>query len=326
MHNTRYIALLLPFCLGACTLDAFVYNPRHCSTVGPSTCEDAESEWNKVCTPCDEDYDWGKNYTWIEGTLKPGQTVRAIDAATVKRISHKTKDGKATLDVYIIPSHGQVPALAQTTVLFNHGNFGGIEHYMPRLRFVHEAGYNIVVWDYRGYGKSEPNQTGTPDEFLSDAREIQQLAKTLSPDPQKIIVYANSLGTIPALEMAVTERPCALMLEVPFTSMAQIQTSNTGLTLPESTLSSGEYQNTEKIKSYDGPLLVMHGTKDTFFPLEDVRRFYDHAPGPKTLWVVNGAGHGIQGGGVPEAGLDAYFETMTSFLAEKAPGCLTENP
>ena len=324
MNRLLLAVLVLPLLPGCLDLDGFVYGAVHCSTVGPDTCEDSrfDNDWDRACVPCEEPYDWTRDYDWIEGTLDEGTPdVRPIET-DVEQLWIVPDDNLAALDTYVIPSHGEVPELANTTILYNHGNYLGIEHYLPRVRFLHEAGYGVIVWDYRGYGKSTPEETPTTDQFLADAHTALARAKELAPDPDKIIVYANSLGGIPAVEMSVAEPPCALMLEAGFTSMSRISRSNSTTSFGESFLSQNKFDNVAKLEGYADPLLVMSGDEDNFFPIEDQRALYDAAEGPKSFWVAVGAKHGISNGGVPEVGLTPYYEAMSRFLRDTAPSCL----
>ncbi len=308
---------------GCLDLDGFVFNPIHCSTVGPDTCEDSGlPTWDQACVPCEEEYDWGRSYDWIDGTLDAGTpNVRAI-TTDVQRSTLTTDDGEAELDVYLVPSHGEVAALADTTVLYNHGNYMGIEHYAPRVRFLHEAGYTVIAWDYRGFGKSTPEGAPTTDQFLADAHTMRAYAESLAPDPDRVVVYANSLGGIPAVEMSLEDPPCAMVLEAPFTSMSRISQSNSTVSMGESFFSTNRFDNIAKMHGYSGPLFVMVGEEDNFFPVEDAQEIYDAAAGPKEWWVVPGAKHGISNGGVPEAGLTPYFDELRTFFEQTAPGCL----
>ena len=182
------------------TLDSFVFNPIHCSTVSSATCEEKE-ERSRACTPCDEAYDVGKEYGFFEGVFEDPTQPRPIADEFIEQQTFSTSDGVAELDLYFIRSHGEDPSLANTTILYNHGNYAGIETYLARIRALHEMGFNILVWDYRGYGKSMPETTPSPTEFLSDALEIRALANTLAPDPDKIVIYGFSLGAIPSTEV-----------------------------------------------------------------------------------------------------------------------------
>jgi len=315
--------LIVATSVGCLDLDGFVYNPVHCSTVGPDTCEDSgRPTWDQACVPCEEEYDWARDYDWIAGTLDDGTPdVRPV-ATAVERSTITTEDGEAELDVYVLPSHGEDPLLADVTVLYNHGNYLGIEHYAPRVRFLHEAGYRVVVWDYRGFGKSTEGAPNT-DQFLADAHTFLDYAEgDLGVDLSRAVVYANSLGGIPAIEMSLDERPCAVMLEAAFTSMSAISRANSTTSFGESMFSQNRFDNIEKIADYAGPLMVLAADEDNFFPLEDQQALFDNAPGPKEMWIAEGAKHGIANGGVPEVGLTPYFAAMRSFLQNTAPACV----
>jgi pimeloyl-ACP methyl ester carboxylesterase len=305
-------------------LDFLIHNGRHCSIVEEETCADGDY-WDLICTSCEDEYDWNREFEWMESTVSNGETIRGIDPTTITSLDFETEDGAGTLDAYFIPAHGENEALAQTTILYNHGNFAGIEHYLPRIQMLHEWGVNILVYDYRGYGKSTPDGHPSPDQFLADARLALSTLRESAPDPQKLIIYANSLGAIPAVEQAISaeEPPCALFMEAAWTSMRQNAQAFATTNLPGGFLSQGKFENDEKIKRYDGPVFYMHGSVDIKFTIEHVEENHNNAPGPKDLWILEGINHGISNGGVPEAGITEYYDKMFSFLNEKASSCLT---
>ena len=325
MKLITLISALMLIVSGCFDLDGFVHNPRHCSSVGTDTCEDESEFWDKVCVPCEEAYDFGLTYPWMESTLTEGQTVRSIPPEAILQTTITTTDGVGSLDAYFIESHGENVALKDTTIIYNHGNYAGIEPYIPRLQFLYDAGYNIFVWDYRGYGKSLPDSAPSPSEFIADAQQIREHVKTIAPDPSKIIVYAFSLGGIPAVEMAVADEPCALLLEAPFTSMGLIAKGNSTLSFNDTFFSQGHFNNVRKLDGYTGAVLLMIGTNDIKFTLDDQREVFRGITGPKELWTLDGVNHGIANGGIPEAGLTAYQEKMQTFLESNASACLSTN-
>lgn len=309
--------LLLTGCM---TLDTLVHNPRHCSTVGASTCQDVADPWNKVCLPCEDEYDWERDHDWMDGTLDEGDAIRPVPPERVHDYVLETTDGVGELDVVVLDSHGENPATAGLTILYNHGNYAGLEHYAPRVRMLHEAGFRVVTWDYRGYGRSMPAQAPDGPTFLRDASEVLDFTLgDLATAPDSLVVYANSLGAIPAVEQALLRPGCALILEVPFPGITPTGEDATGLHLPASYFTSNEFENTEKIRDYEGPLLVLVGELDDKFPVETEWAFVDNAGGPAELVVFEGAHHGISNVGVPETGFRAYAETIEGFLADH--GC-----
>lgn len=306
--------------LGGCvTFDWAIFNGVPCGEVGPATCEDKDNDWDRICIPCDQDYPWDRDYDWIEGTVEPGQTVRPIDPDTVQRTLLPTDDGAGDLDVYLIPAHGDDPDKAALTILYNHGNYASLDHYLPRVRFLHEAGYQVVTWDYRGYGKTTITSNPTPEQFFSDARRVRDWVAEQGIDAGSVAVYGYSLGGLPAVEMARTRDQCALLLEAPFTSLDAIIAGNTKTGYPAGLLTEGLYDNDERIADYDGPLLVMSGTEDRTFPPEDIEVLVENAGGETEWWLLEGVHHGVSDGGVPEAGLTPYFEHMDEFLSPRCP-------
>ena len=149
--------------LGGCVdLDGFVHNPVHCSTVSEDTCN-KDDVWDKVCLSCDEPYNFSDTYEFTDDWY-----ARDIPEESVVNEKLKTADGEGEIDLYWITSHGENSKLAQTTLLYHHGNYAGIEHYMPNVRYFYEAGYNVVVWDYRGYGKSMPETSPNASQWFAD--------------------------------------------------------------------------------------------------------------------------------------------------------------
>ena len=304
-------------------LDFMIHNGRHCSIVDEALCTEGD-EWDRICASCEEPYSWDAEYNWMASTISQGESIRGIDPNSVQSISLETDDTLGVLDAYFIPSHGENDELADVTILYNHGNYAGIEHYIPRLQMLHEWGVNILVWDYRGYGKSMPETHPSPDQFLADARQAYRELYSYAIDPSKLIVYANSLGGIPAVEMVTTTEnaPCALFMEAAWTSMRHNALAFSTANLPGGYLSQGKFENDIKIKDYNGPVFFMHGSIDIKFPIEHVQEVYENAPGPKDLWVLEGINHGISNGGVPEASLSEYYNHMYDFLTEHASSCL----
>lgn len=306
--------MIVALLLGCVQLDALIHRPVHCSVVGPATC-DGRTGWDAICTPCEEPYDWGLDYTWIPGTLAEGESIRV--PTEVIDVGQVAADGVGFLDAYWLPAHGEHPKNASVTVVYSHGNYVGLEHYLGRVRMLHEAGFNVLAWDYRGYGKSLPDTPPDAETWWSDARAVRDLADDLAPDPGKVLIYGYSLGALPAVEQDLARPGCALFLEAPFTGIGAITRSSAGLALPGGMLTSGAYENTEKIAGVESPLFAMVGDRDNLFPADDVRQLVADAATPAVLketWVLPGVDHGISDGGVPEAGWAEYASRLDAFL------------
>lgn len=315
-HTPRWplVALALAGCVD---LDSMVHNGIPCTETNADTC--AGDPWDRACLSCDEPYDWARSYDWPAGALPESGSIRTPEIVESIPLSH---DG-AQLDAYWLPSHGENEENADATILYNHGNYLGIEHYMPRVLQLHEAGFNVLVWDYRGYGKTTPHQYPTAAEFFSDAQAIVKRTRELAPDLSRIAYYGYSLGALPAVEQALETPPCALVLEAPFTSIQALTENGAGLALPGGILTTGAYENIEKVPDYTGPLLVFAGTKDDLFRPEAVRELFNAAGSKdKRLITIVGAQHGVSDG-ITAVDYPTWAEALSERLTE-GPCAATE--
>jgi dienelactone hydrolase len=301
---------------GCLQLDGFLHNNIPCTDVGRATCEDADNAFDAICTACEDPYDWSQEYPWHGSLLADGEAVRGLADDNVESFSVATTDGKGDLDVVFVAAHGEDPDRGRITLLYNHGNYAGIDHYRVRVRYLHELGFNVLIWDYRGYGKSTPHQVPTPEEWFDDANLIWAAAQERAPDPDAVAVYGYSLGAIPGIEQALSQQPCALVLEAPFTGLEAIVEASGGLGMPGSMLTSGAYENRDKIADWAGPLLLMAADGDELFDVDALQTFSQAATqaDPLLVEVVSGAVHGVSGGGIPEQGLAAYGALLDAGL------------
>jgi len=331
--------LLLPLLLTGCLiLDPLL--PFHdnvpCFEVDETTCEDVEDVWDRVCTQC-EDYEsgpwWTADYPWRETTLDTYDTVRPV-TTDIQRVPFETEDGTYSLDAWYLPSHGEVPELSNTLIVYNHGRYAGVEHYASRVRYLHELGYAVYVWDYRGYGHSLPTDESVAvsppatAEWMADAALAFEQALNVAPDPSKVIIYGMSVGAMPAGEQAdlFDSQTCAQIYEAAYNSISAKVETNLALSMPGSFITSGLIENEIKLSDTNIPALILVAENDDRIHREESQSLYDALPEslPKSWVVVESAGHGLGvNGGIPEQGLGAYGEMLSDFLQNQAPGCLT---
>src|SRR3989338_8252569 len=88
----------------------------------------------------------------------------------------------------------------QYNLLFCHGNAGNISHRIEKLRFFHDLGLNIFIFDYRGYGKSkgQPSEKG----LYRDAKAAYDYLLSMNIKPDQIIGYGESLGGTVIIDLA----------------------------------------------------------------------------------------------------------------------------
>lgn len=188
--------------------------------------------------------------------------------------------------------HGwyQEAAKPVAVVLYCHGNAGNIAHRRWVLKLFRDyLNCSILIFDYRGYGRSE----GTPSEegILEDARAARRwLAKRAGVAESEIVLVGNSLGGAVAVDLASKDGARALVLENTFTSLPDVASSHL-LGLPSRWFLKNRLDSQAKIADYHGPLLQTHGDADSIVPIKLGRRLFDAAHEPKQFVVVSGGGH-----------------------------------
>lgn len=174
------------------------------------------------------------------------------------------------------------------TVLVSHGNAGNIGDRLHLARSFRAMGFDVLLYDYRGYGRSEgrPSEEGT---YL-DAEAAWQLAVTeLGVRPDELVLYGESLGAAVAIELARRRPAAALVAESAFTSIADVGARAYPF-LPVRLLARHHYASIEKIAALELPLLLLHSPEDELVPFEHAEHLRDAASGRAELVRTTG-GH-----------------------------------
>ena len=234
----------------------------------------------------------------------PSQAVPETPDGVVD-VTYETEDG-LMLSAWLVQSSGN-----QGSVIVFNGNAGNRAHRLPLGQALAEAGYSVLLTDYRGFG----GNPGTPSEkgLAVDARAaFEYMADRVGTD--RLGYYGESLGAGVAIGLAAEEPPAALILRSPFTSLADVASVHYPY-LPTSLLLIDRYENTERMGDVQVPSLFVAGTADTIVPADQTRELYEAAPEPKDLLMVEGAGHNdralLDG--------DEMVEAMVEFLDRVVP-------
>ena len=190
---------------------------------------------------------------------------------------------------------------ARYTVLFSHGNAENIWHGMDFVRAMTDAGFNVLAYDYSGYGLS----TGRPSERAA-YRDIDAaydyLTTTQGVPPDRIIAHGRSLGGGVAADLASRRPVAGLVLESTFTTAHGVVS---GFPL----VPFDRFRTWSKLPRVKAPVLVIHGTEDEVIGFAHGQRLYERAPSPKRHYWVRGAGHNDL---LLVAGYD-YWKVLTDF-------------
>ncbi len=195
-------------------------------------------------------------------------------------------------------------------MLVAHGNGGNVTHRVDLMQDLRNLGASVLVFDYRGYGRS----AGSPSEagVLADARAARRwLAQRAGIPEKQIVLCGESLGGGVAVDLAAADGARGLILLNTFDSIHGVAAFHYPW-IPVKLLMRTRLDSVSKIAKYHGPLLQIHGTADAIVPFALAQRLFAAAGEPKELVVIE---HGDHNDPLAPAALRA----IDRFLAELPP-------
>lgn len=195
-------------------------------------------------------------------------------------------------------------------LLFFHGNAGSLYDRLANVAMLVEAGLNVLIIDYQGYGKSE----GRPSEsalYQDGAAAYRHLVNRRGAEPGKIVLFGRSLGSTVAIELGMRESVGAIIVESGFTSAEDLARVHYGW-LPGALLRNmtHEFGSIDKVGRLRAPALFVHGDRDNIVPLKMGQRLYEASAEPKEWYEIEGAGHNDTVG----VGGSRYMERLVGFM------------
>lgn len=204
-------------------------------------------------------------------------------------VDFESADG-TKLHGWFLKARGEEP---KGTVVFSHGNAGSIGHHLGFVMWLAEAGYQVFMYDYRGFGRSggELNREGMVQDVLAAFRYVSGRDDVKK---DRIISYGHSLGGAKSVTAIAEDRPKglkAVIIDGSFSSyraMATLVGGQFGANMISDELSPRDFIK----KITKTPLLVVHGDRDQVVPISQGKQLFDLANEPKTFFEVRDGNHG----------------------------------
>jgi len=218
--------------------------------------------------------------------FKPDRAVPSRHAAGLEAMDEvvlRTADG-LDLGAWYSP-----PRPGRPTVLYFHGNAGNRGWLAHKALPYLEAGYGVLLPDYRGYG----GNAGAPTEdgLRADARAALDFVRGQGASTGDVIYHGESLGSGVAAWLASVEPPRALVMEAAFTSMPAVAALQYPW-LPTRLAVRDRFTSVRRIRSITVPTLFVHGVNDTLVPVDHARTLFQaSAARVKDLVLLPGGLH-----------------------------------
>ncbi|MDF3129819.1 alpha/beta hydrolase [Kiritimatiellaeota bacterium B1221] len=211
-------------------------------------------------------------------------------------VNFRSADGTA-LTGWWLPANGE----PKGTVIHFHGNAQNMSTHVQYAEWLPAAGYNLFVFDYRGYGRSggTPNRKGVIRDGVAALTTVHARSDI---DKTKLYVWGQSLGGTVALQSMVhTNIPVqAAIIDSTFYSFSKIAADKMRqfpwflqpLRLFRPLLISPGYDASSAVKELPAlPLFFIHGENDRVIPASHSQKLHTLAPDHAGLWIIPGAGH-----------------------------------
>jgi hypothetical protein len=199
-----------------------------------------------------------------------------------EELSLRSEDGVRLHGFWIAPPGDR----ALGAILYCHGNGGNVSDRLAHARLLRDAGFGVLLFDYRGYGRSEghPTEAGT----YRDARAAADAVSERAPGTPAFYL-GESLGGGVAAQLARERPPRGLVLQSSFTSIRAMARIHYPF-LPRF-LVPDAYPTRRRLAEIGAPVLVVHGERDRIVPASEGRALYEAAQDPKRLLLFPEAGH-----------------------------------
>lgn len=213
----------------------------------------------------------------------------------------KTPDGAEINGLFYKTSSDKV-------ILYFHGNAGDLSSWQHVHTDIQKnCGYNFMIIDYRGYGKSTDKIT--EDGLYDDAQAAYSYLVLRGFKPENIIVYGRSIGTGIAAWLAAHNTVHSLVLETPYYNFGKLAHEQMPWLLPRVFLVY-RFRTDKNINYVHAPVLFLHGTDDELIPTHHSQLLYDHFEGADKKLVIIPGGHHNDLKNFPE-----FHAALKAFLA-----------
>jgi pimeloyl-ACP methyl ester carboxylesterase len=172
-------------------------------------------------------------------------------------------------------------------ILYFHGNTRSIKGWAKYARDFYRYNYDVVLVDYRGFGKSTGKRS--EKEMLADMQYVYEALKEKYPE-HHLLVYGRSMGSGFATKIACDNKPRYLILDAPYYSFKKVAQRFLPI-LPVRFLLRYHLRTDMWIRKVNCHTYILHGTRDWLIPIAQSEKLQQLSPAKITLIRIKGGGH-----------------------------------
>lgn len=171
------------------------------------------------------------------------------------------------VEAILLPRATATPEQPGPAIIFMHGNGEFIDQWTHDFRRFTDAGFTVLLPEYRGYGMSagKPSQAAILEDLVAFRQRLVELDTV---DEDRLVYIGRSLGGGFAAQLAERHPPAALVLSSTFTSAADAAHDLTGL---PRWLVRDRLEVRGVLEHYPGPVLILHGEDDDLLGVHHAR-------------------------------------------------------
>jgi len=197
----------------------------------------------------------------------------------------KTGDG---LKIHSFLFSKNMKGKKRNLIVYFHGNAGNAYHRIADASRLYEMDCDVLLIDYRGYGRSEgsPTESGV---YRDGASSVRYAVEKLKYSPESIFLFGRSIGTTVAVHLGQNKKYAGVVLVSPLTSAREfVKSKSMSLFSP---VVGDSFNSIGKINNLKSPVLFIHGTDDNVINYALGFRLYESFRGKKKFIRIEGGDH-----------------------------------
>lgn len=171
-------------------------------------------------------------------------------------------------------------------ICYHHGNAGSLDGWGERAKDFTQLGYDVMMYDYRGYGKSSGSIKNEKMIYGDAVMIYSEVLKRYN--ESEVIIYGASLGSGIAAHLAHDNNPSLLILETPYYNFYDVSKFHYPY-LPNSILLHYQFKTDKFLPQIEVPIYLIHGTEDKTVPYNSSQRLVKLGANISLFTIKNGS-------------------------------------